>query len=238
MGMDWDPEGDSQRRREGRVRMVGAIGITAGLLALVAIKITASHERDRDERALEMARSLDLSTHQDPLLGGELDHMPATTTDELEATSRQVCQRLLECSGLAGSGGSGGSADEAQLAQCIANQDRPATDSFARDLIVLANKNVLRDCGGLACDQFATCYMDSLKRTAGEPTTAKPVDPELEKKFVALVCVVAKENAGQVPDLSGPAQSPKMHELQDLMRQIDDVGEVADLMKRAIATCQ
>ena len=233
--MDWDPEGDSQRRREGRARMIGAIGITAGLLALVVVKISAIHERDAADRDYEIARTIDLSQHQDPLLGGGLDNMPATTADELESTSRQVCERLLECSALAGSTGSD---HDAQLAQCVANQDRPATDSFSRDLIVLANKNVLRDCSGLSCDKFATCYMDSLKRTAGEPATPKAVDPELEKKFVALVCVVAKENAGQVPDLNGPAQTPNMRELQGLMRQIDDVGEVTELMKRAIATCR
>jgi len=54
--------------------------------------------------------------------------------------------------------------------------------------------------------------------------STKKLAPDVEAKLVALICDVARENLGKVPDLNGPNQTAKMRELNAM---IADLGRQA-----------
>ena len=221
MGMDWDPEGDADRRKQTRNRIFAAVGITAAILVFVARKvIEASNERER-EHELEIASRVqqELATMPPP---------PSPPADDLESTTRDICRKLLACERL------DDTKIAAQIDDCIRAQTQ-RTDGFAHDLVTSANREVLATCGALPCDQFPICYLDTLKKVAGAPP-ATPIPPDKKAKLIALVCAVARENAGKVPDLKAANRSKKTAQLDTELSTLN-VSAVADLMKEALATC-
>jgi hypothetical protein len=241
MGFDWeDPEDDRRRRRETRNRIWASIGITAGILAIVAQACVTAHENAEREDFAHATRELqDLLQHDDLSVfktprereSPRLENAPAATAAQLESTTRAVCKRMLAC------GGRSAAEVDDQLDSCVEIQHQTATTSFARDLMVMANQRVLADCGALACDRFPSCYMDTLQQLAGNPKATKEVSPEVRTRFVALMCEVADENAGKMPDLHAANPSPKTAELSKLMKGLE-LATISELTKEALATCR
>jgi hypothetical protein len=225
--MEWDPEGDGHRRRDSRNRIVAAVAIVLAIFGLI-LRYVVAHERDRQrDRDFEIAARVQRDLQ--PSIPG-LSDVPAATSAALDDSTRQVCKHLLEC------GGRTPAEVTAQLDDCVKVQTRQAVDAMSRDLLTMLNKRVLAACGSFGCDQFPNCYMDTMKQLAGATGPPKQLDPAVRAKVVALVCDVVAENAGKVPDLHGPNPSPKVQQLNDLIRDLD-VSAIADVMKEAMASC-
>ena len=52
MGMDWDPEGDAERRKENRNRLWLTIAIVVGLLGVIGNMLYKKHQESEREREL------------------------------------------------------------------------------------------------------------------------------------------------------------------------------------------
>jgi hypothetical protein len=154
---------------------------------------------------------------------------------EFEGVITKVCTRLLECSGL------GANPPGDKVEECLANNRRLAVDEFTRGVLYEANQAVVTACQSRPCAEYADCYMDALKaeeaRQLGSSVPKVDVSPETRERFLQLVCDIAAENAGRVPDLNTATPTPKVKELNALIDQIGSAGAVADLMKEAIKRC-
>jgi len=226
MGLEWDPEGDRERSREGRSRLWTTIAIVAGIGVFGVSRLARHQQEQQHQRELEQlarypAQQRDIPSY-DP---------PAASASELDTTMRAVCTRLLSCGGLPDTDVA------ARIDGCVAAQTRMVTDDFSRSVVVSANKQVLAACGSIPCEKFADCYMDALQRAAGATTTATPVSAETRARLIPLFCSVVTEARGTIPDLEAPDASPKAKQLGAELAGLDPAA-VADLMKEAIATCQ
>jgi len=223
MGLLLDPEGDARSRRESRLRLLTiTIGIPSALI-FVATQISTCYIENQRKRAFEVERPSE-SLPRD---------LPTTRASAAELTNvtTQVCQRLLEC------GGATPDLVASKLQECVTIHTRGATDAFSRDVLVMAFKRVIAACNAIACEKYSDCYLDAVKQAAGATTSTRALSPAFKAKFVKLWCEVATENPGKFPDLSGPNQSPRMREFNQMVRDAGDVAAIADLMKQAIAAC-
>ena len=226
MGLEWDPEGDRERSREGRARLWTTIAIVVGIGVFGVSKLSRYQQEKQRQRELEQLASVEAQQYDHPSYDP-----PAASSTELDTTTRAVCTRLLSCGGLADT------EVAARMDACVAAQTRMATDDFSRSVVVSANKQVLASCGSVPCEKFADCYLDALKRAAGTPTTATPVSAETRARLVPLICTVVTEARGTIPDLGAPDASPNARQLKAELAGLDPAA-VADLMKEAIASCQ
>lgn len=54
MGMEWDPEGDAERRKENRARLWTTIAIVAAILGLIGNMLYKKHKEAEREREIRM----------------------------------------------------------------------------------------------------------------------------------------------------------------------------------------
>jgi hypothetical protein len=81
------------------------------------------------------------------------------------------------------------------------------------------------------------CYMDAIKHAAGATVPKQKLSATFERKFAKLLCELARDNAGMVPNVDDPNASPRMVELREMMATVTDIATLSELMKRAMAAC-
>ena len=162
---------------------------------------------------------------------------PAPPVPSLAASCTTICAKNVSCAGLA--------PDEAKAKQAECEKvctSQGGDNPLAAEILPKAMAAVASKCGGVACEKFGDCYMDTLKAMQEELTgvpaqPAKPVPEETRKRAIALVCKIVADHPGRIPDMNDPNPTPDMVELKRIMADIADAAAVADLMKEAIATC-
>ena len=162
---------------------------------------------------------------------------PTPAAPSLAASCATICAKNVTCAGLAPAEAK----PKQEECEKVCNS-QGGGNPLAAEILPKAMAAVASKCGGVACDQFGDCYMDTLKAMQEELTgvpsqPAKPVPEETRRRVVALVCKIVADNPGRIPDLNAPNPSPDMQELKRIMDELADAAAMADLMKTAIATC-
>ncbi len=160
---------------------------------------------------------------------------PAAPVPSLAASCATICAKNVTCAGLAPADAKP-KQDECEK---VCNS-QGGGNPLAAEILPKAMAAVASKCGGVTCEKFGDCYMDTLKAVQDELIGAQPSKPIPEatrQRVVALVCKIVADSPGRIPDLNAPNPSADMQELKRLMEEIGDAAAMADLMKTAIATC-
>jgi len=161
---------------------------------------------------------------------------PTPPAPSLAASCATICAKNVTCAGLAPADAK----PKQEECEKVCNS-QGSGNPLAAEILPKAMAAVASKCGGVDCEKFGDCYMDTLKamqeELTGVPSQPKPVPEETRKRVVALVCKIVADNPGRIPDLNAPNPSADMQELKRIMDDLADAAAMADLMKSAIATC-
>lgn len=183
------------------------------------------------------AKSKPISPAESPYPAGASASPPAAPSPSLTASCATICAKNVTCAGLAPAEAK----PKQEECEKVCNS-QGGGNPLAAEILPKAMAAVASKCGGVACDKFGDCYMDTLKAMQEELTgtprsPAKAVPDETRRRVVELVCKIVADHPGRIPDLNAPNPSSEMIELKWRMEDIGDPSATAEIMKTAIATC-
>jgi hypothetical protein len=199
-----------------------------GIGGVVALRMhLASTEAASRDALFELDRRLASERATPSILAG--GGTTAPTLDEVTAKSRKLCAKLASCNGAAPT--------DPIVGDCVSKNVALAQDDLSRSMLATMLDDLSRACGDKTCPEFADCYFDRIKTASeGALGPARPVSAPDRARMKELVCKVALETPGRLPDLGSPNASP---EAKELGAMLDEVGPAAasDIMKEATAEC-